>query len=257
MKRLGGIVVIVCVAAVAACGYKPRVKPTREPDGLLTGSATYRERMAIPPDAVLEVWMRDVSPGLVTPSVIAETTVLAEGRQVPLPFELKYEKSRILADHTYALKAVIRNAGEILFTIDQDQAVITQGNPTEVELMLVRPTTDVLVTQDVLPGTAWRLEDLGGAGVLDKVEATLEFTEGGKIAGRGSCNSFSGTAEESGTTIKIGPVAATLMACPEAVMTQEKSYFEALRNAERFTMDGTTLQIFYKGNEKPLRFVRK
>ena len=34
-------------------------------------------------------------------------------------------------------------------------------------------------------------------------------------------------------------------------MTQEKSYFEALRSAERFTMDGTTLQIFYKGNEKP------
>ena len=57
--------------------------------------------------------------------------------------------------------------------------------------MLVRPTTDVLVTQDVLPGTAWRLEDLGGAGVLDKVEATLEFTEGGKIARPGSCNSFS------------------------------------------------------------------
>ena len=257
MTRAGILIAIVFGVALAACGYKPKVKPTKEPDGLLTGSATYREQVAIPRDAVLEIWIRDVSPQVLAATLVAETAVLAEGRQVPIPFELPYVRSRVLADHTYAVKAVIRNAGEILFTSDKDLLVITQGNPTEIELVLVRPTTEIPVTKDILNGTAWRLEDLGGAGVVDKVEATLEFTEGGKLAGRGSCNSFSGTAETLGATIKIGPVAATLMACPEAVMNQEKKYFEALRNAERFVVDGETLQIFYKGNEKPLRLVRK
>ena len=257
MKRLDGIIVILCMVTIAACGYKPKVKPTRVPDGLLTGSATYHERVAIPEDAALELWLRDVSPGVLAAPIIAETAVLAEGRQVPLPFELQYETSRILADHTYALKAVIRHAGEILFTSDGDQLVITQGNPTAVELTLVRPTIEIPVTKDVLQGTSWRLEDLGGVGVVDKVEATLEFTQGGKIEGHGSCNRFSGTADVSGTTIRIGPVAATLMGCADAVMNQEKKYFEALRNVERFTLEDTTLLIFYKNNEKPLRFVRK
>jgi putative lipoprotein len=258
MTRVELLTAIVCGAVLGACAYTPRVKPTREPDGLLTGSATYREGIAIPRDAVLEVWIRDLSPLALAAPIVAETAVLAEGRQVPIPFELKYERRRIVADRSYALQAVIRDAGEILFTTGQDQLVITQGQPTEeVELLLVRPTSEIAKMTDVLEGTAWRLDDLGGAGVLDKIEATLEFAEGGKTAGQGSCNRFFGTSVASGTSIKIGPVGATLMACDEAAMNQEKRYFDALNNAERFMLDGPILQIFYKGNEKPLRFVRK
>ena len=34
-----------------------------------------------------------------------------------------------------------------------------------------------------LVGSEWRLEDLGGTGVLDRVEATLAFPEAGRVAG--------------------------------------------------------------------------
>jgi uncharacterized lipoprotein YbaY/heat shock protein HslJ len=248
---------LLCGAALTACAMTPRVKPTREPDGLLSGTATYREEVAIPRDAVLEVWLKDASPNAFAAPIVAETAVLADGRQVPLPFELKYERSRILPDRPYTVEAVIRNAGEILFATDTGQPVITKSNPTEVELVLVRPRTEIAPPRGVLEGTSWRLEDLGGAGVLDKIEATLEFTEGGKIAGQGSCNRFFGTAAVSGTTIKLGPVGATLMACADAAMDQEKRYFDALNNAERFAVEGSVLQIFFKGNDKPLRFVRK
>ena len=43
-----------------------------------------------------------------------------------------------------------------------------------------------------LVGTAWRLEDLAGGGVLDRVQATLEFPEPGRVTGLGSCNRFHG-----------------------------------------------------------------
>jgi len=106
-------------------------------------------------------------------------------------------------------------------------------------------------------GTAWRLEDLGGAGVVDRVEATLEFPEAGKVVGSGSCNRFFGSVEISGESIRFGPLGATRMACVEAVMNQEAKYLEALRDAERFTRDGSALLIYRKGMERPLRFLPK
>jgi heat shock protein HslJ len=102
-----------------------------------------------------------------------------------------------------------------------------------------------------LVGTAWRLEDLGGAGVLGRVEATLGFPEAGKVAGNGSCNRFFGTVEISGESIKISPLGSTSMACAEAVMNQEGKYLKALQDAERFTRDASTLLVYCKGMAQP------
>ncbi len=105
-------------------------------------------------------------------------------------------------------------------------------------------------------GTAWLLEDLGGAGVLDGAQATLEFPEPGKAAGRGSCNRFFGTVEISGASLKFGPLGSTKMACVEAVMAQESRYVEALQNADRYAIQGSTLLIYARGMSQPLRFTR-
>jgi heat shock protein HslJ len=106
-------------------------------------------------------------------------------------------------------------------------------------------------------GTAWVLEDLGGAGVLEGVQATLEFPEPGKAAGRGSCNRFFGTVEIAGESLTFGPLGSTKMACDEAVMTQEGRYLEALQHAERYAIQGSTLLIYPRGMNQPLRFTRK
>jgi heat shock protein HslJ len=108
-----------------------------------------------------------------------------------------------------------------------------------------------------LSGTAWRLEDLGGAGVLPDVEVTLEFPEEGRVGGKGSCNHFFGSVAVSGESIKFSQLGSTKMACLDSVMDQETKYFRALENAERFTMEGSTLLIYAQGMDKPLRFVPK
>lgn len=107
-----------------------------------------------------------------------------------------------------------------------------------------------------LTGTEWLLEDLGGAGVIDNIQATLSFPEAGKTAGNGSCNRFFGPAEITGSAIKLGPLGSTRMACPEAVMNQEKKYIDALQGAERFEWKAPYLLIYCKGLEKPLRFTK-
>lgn len=108
-----------------------------------------------------------------------------------------------------------------------------------------------------LAGTSWRLVSLEGAGVLEKPEATLEFPEAGKVAGRGSCNRFFGTVEVSGGSIRFGPLAATKMSCGDAADAQERRYLQALQAAERIEWNGDLLRIDSPGVEQPLRFVRR
>jgi heat shock protein HslJ len=107
-----------------------------------------------------------------------------------------------------------------------------------------------------LSDSEWLLEDLGGSGVIDNIQATLTFPEAGKVAGKGSCNRFFGPAEISGDAIKFGPLGSTRMACPEAVMNQETKYLNVLQAAERFEWKDPYLLIHCKGFEKPLRFTR-
>jgi heat shock protein HslJ len=101
-----------------------------------------------------------------------------------------------------------------------------------------------------------KLEDLGGAGVIDNIQATLTFPEAGKTAGKGSCNRFFGPAAISGSAVKLGPLGSTRMACPEAVMNQQKKYLDVLHAAERFEWKDPYLLIYCKGLEKPLRFTK-
>lgn len=245
-------------------GFVTGCAPAGTPDaqtannaGVVRGSVAYRERLALPPDAIVEVRLYDVSRQDVAAPVIAETTILPEGRQVPLRFELRYDPSRIQPNHPYAVRATIRSGGRMIFTTDAVYQVITRGNPTEMDLWLKRAADGSAGGTSGLSGTAWRLEDLGGAGVLDRAEATLEFPEAGRVAGSGSCNRFFGSVEISGESIRFGQMGSTRMACPEAVGMQEDKYLKALQDAERYTLDGPMLLVYSKGMEKPLRFMRK
>jgi len=100
------------------------------------------------------------------------------------------------------------------------------------------------------------LEDIKGGGVLDNSQATLAFPKAGNVAGNGSCNRFFGPTEIKGDANKLGPLASSRMACPEAVMNQEAAYLKALQAAERFEWKDPYLLIYSKGFAKPLRFTR-
>ena len=107
-----------------------------------------------------------------------------------------------------------------------------------------------------LSGTAWRLVDQAGAAVPDGMEATLEFPEAGRVAGRAFCNRFLGSVTTSGSSISFGQLGATRMACADAVNEQQTNYLTALQAAEHFGREGDALLIYLRGNDQPLRFVR-
>ena len=104
---------------------------------MVTGTVTYRERIALPPDAVLEVQLFDLSLVDTAAILIAEQTVIVQ-HQVPLAFELSYDPADIDERMSYAVRAAIRIAGKAMFITNRSYPVLTRGNPNHVDLILIR-----------------------------------------------------------------------------------------------------------------------
>jgi len=104
--------------------------------GVVSGTVAYRERMAMPENAVLIMQLQDISTGGAAPEVIAEQRYTFAGHQVPLPFELHYDAGKIDSAHTYALSARISVGGQVIFLNSTTYKVITQNNPTKADMVL-------------------------------------------------------------------------------------------------------------------------
>lgn len=103
----------------------------------VTGTVSYRERMAVLPGAVIKVQLLDVSRVDAPASVVGEQVIKVDGRQVPLPFAIPYDASRVVPRNTYAVRAWLEDPeGRMRFTTDQRYAVITHGAPTHVDLVM-------------------------------------------------------------------------------------------------------------------------
>ncbi len=106
-------------------------------DNVVSGTVTYRQRSALPADAILTVRILDASRADASATVIAEQRVPTAGKQVPIPFDLAYDRSKIQERNRYVVRAEIRDGERLLFTTDTSYPVITQGNPRSVEIDLV------------------------------------------------------------------------------------------------------------------------
>lgn len=105
----------------------------------VTGVVTYQQRIALPPDAIVIVQIQDVSLADAPAEVLGEQVIWPEGRQVPLPYQVKYNLGDIKKNHTYSMSARIENSdGKLLFISDTHTPVITGGFPTkDVEIVVV------------------------------------------------------------------------------------------------------------------------
>ena len=109
----------------------------RDPNASVTGSVSYRERLALTPGAALVVELRDVSYADAPAPLIARQTISGPG-QVPIKFEVSYNRQDINPRNTYGLSArIVESDGRLAFTNDTAYDVITRGNPDKVDMLLV------------------------------------------------------------------------------------------------------------------------
>jgi putative lipoprotein len=102
----------------------------------VTGTVAYRERVALPPTAVIKVQLVDVSRADAPAIVLGEQITQAAGKQVPFAFEIQFDPARIEANYSYAVQARIEQDGKLRFISDRHYAVITRGAPTHVDMVL-------------------------------------------------------------------------------------------------------------------------
>ena len=94
-----------------------------------------------------------------------------------------------------------------------------------------------------LPGSEWEPVELAAEPFAPAGEIFLRFESDGRFFGNGGCNSFPGAFVTNGTSILFGPAAATMMACPDELMTQEHQFLTTLDGVRFFERDGTELAL--------------
>lgn len=107
--------------------------PKRE----VTGYVYHRERIALPPNAIVHVQLLDVTRANAPALLIAEQKI-SNGQQVPFFFDLRYDPKKIDPKRAYAVYATISVEGEIWFANGTGHRVITQGKPNSVDILVER-----------------------------------------------------------------------------------------------------------------------
>ncbi|RVD28248.1 MULTISPECIES: YbaY family lipoprotein [unclassified Mesorhizobium] len=217
----------------------------------LQGEATYRERIALPPNAVLSVQLADVSLADAPAAIIGERKVAPAG-QVPIRFEISFDPQVIRPNMTYALQARITVDDKLLFTTDTRHRVDPLSDRPQSIMLKIVASSDA--PADALLGQSWLIEYIDGIGVIAQPQATFRVGEAGKAGGKGPCNAYFATAKVDGEKIAISDIGSTYMACAPEVMAQEKALFEALAKAASYHIDAGKLIIADKDDRVILRF---
>ena len=254
---------VVGMIAVMLVGCARQTGSTAQ-DARVTGTATYRERMALPPGSVLEVSLQDVS------RADAPADVIGTARQEnigtpPFRFEIPYDPGRIEANRTYSVRARITHEGRQLFATDQAYPVITQGRGQAVDVLLRRISSvssggDAARESAPLENTYWKVMSIG--------DDTVTVAEGRRephfvlrpssqqVGGYAGCNTLLGKYELKGDELSFPGVASTMMACPEGMDT-EKKFLDTLRAASRWRIAGERLELLDSGGRVLARFERR
>jgi putative lipoprotein len=199
----------------------------------LRGSVFYRERIALPPDAIVEVKLIDVSLADAPARTIAETRI--RGRRSPTRYVLRFDRSQILPRRRYALQARILHGDRLLFTSTTHHGIF-DGRPDRTDIRVERVAA-APAAGPASPAGRWLLERIRDAGVIDRLQTVLEIAPDGAVTGSGGCNRMHGKATIAGARIDFGPLASTRMACTPAAMDQEQRFFAGLRDVRRWEVN--------------------
>jgi uncharacterized lipoprotein YbaY len=215
----------------------------------ITGTAMYRERIALPPDAVLEATLEDVTRADAKADTIAQARIPSPGNP-PIAFSITYDPAKIASDRRYVVRAKILVKEKLLFVTNMGAPVITRGSPTDIKLMMrmvgsapqtapdpagappgpAQPPPAAGAGQAApsgespLTGTTWQLVKFeGGDGKVltpdDRTKYTIEFSPGWQVSARIDCNRGHGAWKSSAPNhLQFGPLALTRAMCPPESM---------------------------------------
>ncbi|HZQ55481.1 MAG TPA: META domain-containing protein [Bryobacteraceae bacterium] len=239
---------------LSASTSQPQSKISR-----LGGTANYRERMALPPNAEFEAVLEDVSRADAPAEVIGRTRIEHPGNP-PIPFEVTYDPSRINRSHRYVVKAQIVVDGNLFFSSDR-YPVLSAGQSNQLTLLLRRTHGSVApggaAPTASLENTDWKLVRLGDTPIHAASEQREPHfvlnSESRRVSGSGGCNRLAGSYELNGNQLTLGQMAGTMMACMEGMDT-EKAFLDMLKRVSTWKVTGKQLELYDASGVSLARF---
>ena len=156
--------------ALAAC--QPMTNVRTEPAGsippasqaVIHGSATYLERIALPPGSTLQVQLVDTRLADTPAAVIAQQT-FGDLKGPPFAFDLRYDASRIRAgDDGYALHAGLYDANQALMFVTDSRVPVQPGSDQVVSFRMVRATDAATLGTGATGTSPWDAARARGVG---------------------------------------------------------------------------------------------
>lgn len=123
---------------LAGCAQPAAPAPAVPPRQVIEGTVAWRERIALPPEAELQVSLNDVSRMDAPAVMLAEQRIRLAGRQAPVPFRLDVDAARLDPRKRYVVAARVVVGGALFFINDTAYPVLTQGAGKRVDMTLVR-----------------------------------------------------------------------------------------------------------------------
>lgn len=184
--------------------------------GLLTGTVTYKERIALSPNSIATVRLVDVTQAD-APGIVLAEQVIKNPVSVPIKYELKYDTSRISAKNRYAVQAAITDAaGKITWANETRYPALTGGAPLS--------NLEIVVKQGAVPAATVAQATATPAPVANataaataKPAATAPLTPTAKVEATAVPPAATATAAKPITS--TAPVTATPKVMPTVVVT--------------------------------------
>lgn len=141
-KNAFAVALLASLAAACTSAHQEPVQPIYAlgETSVISGSITYRERIALAPQSTAKIQLLDISLADAPAKVIDQKIYDLTGRNVPVGFELTMPNKGVPENARLSVRAEIHGAdGSLLFTTDTIQPVMSRPVDQNLgEIILVR-----------------------------------------------------------------------------------------------------------------------
>lgn len=242
------------VLLLAACGTRP---PT--PDAAVTGMAVVRERVVLPPDAVLQATLLDVSDPDAPPVVLGRQVQQPAG-QPPFALQIPYLSARWAPKGHYEVRVAVFLNDRLVLSTQARHPVPAEPAFRRVSVQLHRQIPHPATLDAAVPLllTHWQLREIAGEpvaplpGGVAAPHLVLQ-AEPAQAAGWAGCNRFLADYALEGGRLRFANLTSNITLCLQSA-TLETRFLSALGAVEGFRQRFTELVLHSADGDPLLRF---
>lgn len=202
--------------------------------GNIEGTLFYRERMVLPPQAMVYVQIFPMNSQ--TPMASALMPAAESGE---IPFRV-YCLEQTAGN--FQLRAEIIHNGETLFATQNNETITLPGSPS---VLLYRAMPKETHNSPTLLQTYWRMSEINGKAVeqfQSQPEPHLIFKEDGQAIGSDGCNNFFMSWKREGQNLRFLSGGSTLRLCPQGD-EQARAIHSMFTHVDEWNITGSRLVL--------------